>query len=340
LTTSPKVAVIVLNWNGKDDTLECLDSVFRIDYPNFEVVVVDNGSSDDTVPAIRRAFPRAHLIETGANLGYAGGNNVGIRHALEQDADFIFILNNDTTIAPDCLHHLVDAAEKHANTMVFGPLILEAESPDIIWTAGEYFADDGFGCFHHQQGKTLAELDASDTWKCDWINGAAFFTRAQAWKDIGLFDERFFLVYEESDWCFRIRRNGYECRMVPKARVWHKVAGSFGSESSPLRAYFSTRNQLLFAEKNLPWKIWLTLIGRAMRRLVPKIALSLNGENSLAKQIYWSLKDSAALWHSPRQKAIRAGIRDYFFRRFGDCPPEIRELQNRWKNSHRTQNGI
>ena len=245
----PKVAIIILNWNGRDDTLACLESVFEIDYPNYEVIVVDNGSSDDSVPAIRQRFPPVQLIETGENLGYAGGNNVGIEHALQSGSDYLFILNNDTTVAPDILKHLVAAAETYPDTAAFGPIVLEMERPDIIWTAGEHFAADGLSCVHHLQGSRLSELDGLDRQEWDWINGAAFFARAKVWREIGLFDSRFFLVYEESDWCFRARRAGYRCRVVPEARVWHKVAGSFGGEASPLRAYFSARNQLLFAEK-------------------------------------------------------------------------------------------
>ncbi|WP_022948507.1 glycosyltransferase family 2 protein [Methylohalobius crimeensis] len=251
MNAPPKVSIIILNWNGRDDTLACLDSVFKIDYPNFDVVVVDNGSTDDSVPAIRKAFPQAHLIETGKNLGYAGGNNVGIQYALNNKADYIFVLNNDTTVAPDVLTHLVQAAEKHPEAAVLGPVIYEMERPETIWTAGEAFGE-GFTCVHLRQGESETVLNKDDGRTVDWVTGAAFFTRSSALRDIGLFDERYFLVYEESDWCFRARRAGYSCLIVPQASVWHKVGSAFGSESSPLRTYFSTRNRLLFAEQNLP----------------------------------------------------------------------------------------
>ena len=328
--TSPKVDIVILNWNGKDDTLACLESVFQIDYPSYEVIVVDNGSTDDSVPTIRQAFPQAHLIETGENLGYAGGNNVGIRHALERGADFIFVLNNDTTVAPDILTHLVNAAAAHPDTAAFGPVILEQEYPDRIWTAGEHFAEDGLTCVHYRHGKMLSELDREKHRRCDWINGAAFFARASFWKKNGFFDKRFFLVYEESDWCFRARKLGHPCRMAPKARVWHKVAGSFGSESSPLRAYFSTRNQLLFAEKNLPKATWFKLVRRAFIKLMPTLPQLTEQTTSVHKKIYWALRDSARHWRHPRQRAIRRGIVDYFTRRFGNCPDTIHDLNRRW----------
>lgn len=329
LISSPKVAIIILNWNGRDNTLACLDSVFKIDYPNFDVVVVDNGSTDDSVPTIRKAFLQPHLIETGKNLGYAGGNNVGIRYALEAGADYVLIINNDTTVAPDVLTHLLQAAKKHPEAAVLGPVIYEMERPEVIWTAGEVFGE-GFTCLHLRQGESETVLNKDDRHAVDWVTGAAFFTRSSALRDTGLFDERYFLVYEESDWCFRARRAGYSCLIVPQASVWHKVGSAFGSESSPLRIYFSTRNRLLFAEQNLPRKVWLKLIARALKRLIPSLLSPKHSPEPLFKRLYWALRDSLLLWQDPRQKAVRAGIRDYFLRRFGNCPEEIRNLSNQW----------
>ncbi len=323
--TLPKVSIVILNWNGRDDTLACLDSVFKIDYPNFEVVLIDNGSTDDSVLAIRKAFPQSHLIETGKNLGYAGGNNVGIRYALEQGADFVFILNNDTKIAPDALTHLVQAAEKNPKAAVLGPVIYEMERPEIIWTAGEAFGE-GFTCVHLRQGESKTALDQDDGRLVDWVTGAAFFLRASVLRDTGLFDERYFLVHEESDWCFRARRAGYSCLIVPQASVWHKVGSSFGGESSPLRAYFSTRNRLLFAEQHLARTSWLKLLVQSLKRLVPRFSLPPAEDVPFIKRFYWALHDSHSLWRDSRQKAIRRGVFDYLMRRFGDCPPQIRTL--------------
>lgn len=335
--TYPKVVIVILNWNGKEDTLACLESVFAIDYPNFQVVVVDNGSSDDSVPAIRQAFPQACLIETGKNLGYAGGNNVGIRYALEHEAEYVFILNNDTKVAKDVLTHLVAEAEKDPQAAALGPVICYMDRPEIIWTAGEVF-DKEFTCVHLHQGESLSRLKQGETPYVDWITGAALFARASALQTIGLFDERCFLVYEESDWCFRARKQGLGCRIVPQAIVWHKVASSFGSESSPLRAYFSARNQLLFAERHLPKAAWLKLLRRSLKRFLPKF-LAPKANGVFPKKYYWALRESWQLWQNPKQIAIRKGVLDYLLRRFGDCPNEIRSLAQ-WRAMHREDSTI
>src|ERR1041385_7762298 len=118
----PSVAVILVNWNGKSDTLECLRSLEQDTYRLKRVIVVDNGSTDDSVEAIRRAHPLTNVIETGTNLGFTGGNNVGIRYALSSGSDYVFLLNNDTTVAPDAVQALVDAAEAESSYHILSPM--------------------------------------------------------------------------------------------------------------------------------------------------------------------------------------------------------------------------
>ena len=127
----PKVSIIVLNWNGRNDTLECLESVERIEYPNFDVVVVDNGSNDDSVAAIHAKFPEITLLETGKNLGYAGGNNVGIHHALQQNANYILLLNNDTVVDPALVQQFVEAGQLMPEGGAFGAKIYLYSKPDL-----------------------------------------------------------------------------------------------------------------------------------------------------------------------------------------------------------------
>ena len=132
----PKVYIIILNWNGRDDTLECIESVRNIDYPNFTVVVVDNGSSDDSVEAIHDKFPEITVLETGKNLGYAGGNNVGIRYVLRHRADFILLLNNDTIVDRKILSSFLDAVQLVGHSGIFGAKISFYSDPNKIWYAG------------------------------------------------------------------------------------------------------------------------------------------------------------------------------------------------------------
>ena len=145
--------VVILNWNGRDDTLACLESVARIDYPNFRVIVADNGSSDGSVDAIRRAYPDVHLIENHANLGFAAGNNSAIAHALESGAEFVFLLNNDTVVDPAILSAFVDAAERMPDGGVFGAKIYYYGDKQKLWYAGGYWDAETLSFNEHGAGE-------------------------------------------------------------------------------------------------------------------------------------------------------------------------------------------
>ena len=167
---TPSVYIIVLNWNGKDDTLECLASIAAIQYADFETVVVDNGSSDDSVAAIRAQRPELHIIETGQNLGFAEGNNVGIKYAMAHHADYIFILNNDTTVDPLLLQHLVSSAQRHPDAGIIGPKTYYHAHPQVIWSAGGYW--DNHQCCFEQTGDGEFDKGQYDTPQpCDFIVG-------------------------------------------------------------------------------------------------------------------------------------------------------------------------
>jgi len=320
-----KVFIIILNWNGKADTLACLSSLQQITYPEYEIVVVDNGSSDDSVKQIKSLHPAVTLIETGQNLGYAEGNNVGIRYALEQHADYVLLLNNDTTVAPDFLEQLVLAAQQHPDTGVFGATLFYMDKPGIVWFAGAKWNFQTLSFDYPYQDQKLPENINTET---DYACGAALFFRADVAQSIGLLDARFFLVWEESDWCLRATRADYGCIMVPSAYVWHKVGASFDGESSPLRQYFSYRNRLLWAEKNLSKKDLLHLIKNSFRAFYPKFTVSKTVDAPLIKRFIWAINEWKVSWFSPILRAKRRGIIDYMFRNFGDCPESIRKLNN------------
>ncbi len=197
---SPRVAVIILNWNGKEDTLECLASVGQLDYPNYEVVVVDNGSSDDSTNAISKQYPDVTVLQTGENLGYAGGNNVGIRWALGHDADFVFLLNNDTIVSPDLLSAFVSAENILPANSVLGAKIFFYDKSDTLWFAGGRWQSESNRLEHigHDQANGP---DFNHFAQVDYITGCALFASAATFKEVGLLDESFFLTYEETDWC-------------------------------------------------------------------------------------------------------------------------------------------
>ena len=330
----PCVWIVVLNWNGLVDTLACLESLGKLRYEPRRVVVVDNGSTDGSVSALRQAVSSCgfDLVEAGKNLGYAGGNNLGIRYALDRQADFVLVLNNDTTVDPTLLQELLSAAARNPSAGCFAPWIFYLHDRERVWFTRSEWSPAKNAFTAPGKGQLVSELriESTDT---DYVCGAALFFRASVARKIGLFDERFFLVYEDTDWCCRARRAGFGCLSVPNARVWHKVASSFGSEASPLRTYFSTRNKLLWAEKNAsPADRWRA-VRRALARLNPSAPID-RSAGSPHKVLWWALRAYLREWsrkaRDPQEIAHRRGVLDYALRRFGDCPPQIRTLTGRW----------
>jgi hypothetical protein len=331
----PKVSIIVLNWNGKDDTLECLESVCQIDYPNFDIIVVDNGSSDDSVKAIQNKFPEVTVLETKRNLGFAGGNNVGIRYALKHGAEYILLLNNDTIVDSHLLKSFINASRVVQQEAIWGAKIYYYSQPDKIWYAGARWVNKVSGFHHVGQGCIDNGQDYSSIVETDYACGCALFINAELLNRIGLLDEEFFLTFEETDLCYRARRAGFKSYFVPEAKVWHKVSTSFGGERSALYSYFLMRNRLLWAEKNLPIVKRLVLYKHVFYELSiyllpPRFRLNKSGNNSLFKGIYRSVaeyKNSCMKkYKDPIIKARLWGMRDYFLRHFGNCPESVKSL--------------
>lgn len=333
-TVRPYVAIIILNWNGKLDTLECLASIENLDYSAYEVVVVDNGSTDDSVDQIKSEFPNITVLETGANLGYAGGNNFGIRFAVERSANYVLVLNNDVVVAPNLLTEFVEAAGMLPEGSVLGAKVFSYDQPDRLCSlAGQW--DSELGGFHYI-GQDDKDGPGYDRFlQVDYIVGCAMFINAKTLADVGLLDERFFLNYEETDWCFRAKELGYRCILVPKAKLWHKVSSSFGGSQSPIHAYFMSRNELIWARKHLSAaerrKVKQRRIANAKRILFPHLHIPCKERRS-AKALIWSI----ATWvktikrniADPTNRAMLLGLRDYYLGRYGNCPKKVRMLRN------------
>lgn len=295
----PQVVVVVLNWNRLADTLACLGSLKRLEYPNYEVVVVDNGSSDGSPAVIRQRFPKVVVIENKENLGYAGGNNVGLRYAMERSANYALLLNNDTVVDHRFLSILVGAAEDDPAVGMAGPLICYFDRPGVIWSAG--------GEIDWQRGTTqmigLNEVDAGQYGRMrevHFVTGCALLVKSEVLRQVGLLDERFFAYFEETEWCVRTKRAGFKILFVPQARMWHKISPQCQSVS-PTVHYYMTRNRLLFLKAigaGLP--AWLhTLVIEYLRTLVS-----------------WSIRPRWRGRRLLRNVMVRA-MRDYFLKRWG-----------------------
>lgn len=294
----PGVIIIVLNWNGLADTLECLESLARLDYPDYEVVVVDNGSTDGSVKTIRAHFPAVGILENGENLGYAEGNNVGIRFALSRGAEYIFVLNNDTLVDSQALSGLVDVAIAHPEAGFLGPKVYHRESPQVIQSAGGMFNKYWESCYRGMDEIEQGQFE--ELMGVDFVCGCAVLVSRRVIEQIGLLDPRFFLYREDIDWCYRATRAGFRVLYVPSAKVWHRSPHIREAEL-PRTTYYMARNALLFLAKNGlgPTEIGKVLIFRQLRPLLS-----------------WTIKPK---WRHKRRNrdALLRGITDFFRGKFG-----------------------
>jgi GT2 family glycosyltransferase len=243
-----KVYVIVLNWNGKEDTLECLESLRTTDYDNYQVVLVDNGSEDDSVRAVRERFPEVEIVETGANLGFAGGNNVGMHYALEKGADYLYLINNDTTVHPDYLKELVAAAEADPRVGSAGSKIYYHSEPQRIWFAGgkiNWLCNKGehIGLDEMDEGQYDEQKEAG------YLTGCSLLVKREVVEKVGVLADDYFLYYEDADYSLRIKNAGYKNLYVPTSRIYHKVSRSTKPGSSSY-VYYHVRNGLVNARRN------------------------------------------------------------------------------------------
>lgn len=256
-----KVTVVILNYKVKELTLKCIESVQSSDYKDLSIILVDNNSEDGIEEEVKDK--NINFIQTGKNLGYSGGNNVGIKKALENGADYVFILNPDTKITSDCISKLVDNLEKE-NAGVVGPKIY-FKGNKTIWFAGGIF-DKANVIGSHRGVDEIDKGQYDQTIETDFITGAAMMVRKDVFEKISLFDERFFLYYEDSDFCFRARNAGFKVMYIPFALIFHENARSTGL-GSPLQDYYITRNRMLFASKFLPFRTKFALFREALKNI-------------------------------------------------------------------------
>lgn len=342
----PKVYIVILNWNGWQDTIECLESVYCQDYKNFKVIVCDNASEDNSIQHIQAwaqgteqfrlsndspvfsltssvvtkpintrvispenseseknsSEKQAELIiiETGGNLGFAGGNNVALRYAQQQDDfDFVWLLNNDTVIEAHCLSHMVNYSQKYSGPNLCGSKIMFYDNPDVIQALGGngYNKWTGNASMTYGRGKSVYEKIDHRYYesRLAYITGASLLLPKSFLREIGLMEESYFLYYEEIDWC--IRNNGaYSLCYAPDAKVYHKEGSSIGSPSgerpsSLLSDFYLFRNKLKFTRRYFPEALMTTylmtilqLINRARRGQWDKVKLIaqvLMGKNTL-----------------------------------------------------------
>jgi len=251
---SPCVITIILNTNRRDDTLACLRSLRDSSYKNHKTIILDNASTDGSVEAFRSQFPAVQIISLSENQGYAGNNNVGIEVAMDQIADWVFVLNEDTVLAVDCLEQMVAAGERDDATGIVGPMVYHFDEPEIIQSAGGALGRN-WDSVHLSQNE-IDDGRFRQPAEVDWISGCAILVRWEVIAQIGMFDERFFYYWEETEWCLRARKYGWKIILAPQAKLWHKgVQRDY--QPDPSVTYYDTRNRFLMMSKHhAPLRIW------------------------------------------------------------------------------------
>ncbi|PKP61969.1 glycosyltransferase family 2 protein [Candidatus Atribacteria bacterium HGW-Atribacteria-1] len=254
----PKVAIIVLNWNGKQDTIECLESLKQITYSNYEILLVDNGSTDGSVKYFKERYPEIEIIVNEENLGFAEGNNIAMKVALKDKyVKYIALLNNDTKVEPYWLEELVKVAESDERVGSCQSKMLLMSNPMVVDAVGISITRSGGAI---QDGYETRDIGQYDQVKEIFgvCAGAALYRREML-TQIGLFDEDFFAYYEDVDLALRARLAGWKSMYVPKAIVYHVHSATFG-KNSPFKLYFLTRNEYYYKIKNLPTSILIRFL--------------------------------------------------------------------------------
>jgi len=329
---NPTVAIIILNWNGWSDTVECLESVYQINYPNYHVVVVDNHSSDNSIQKINdyalgklevksnffkydptnkpigivqynrenweikkksNTNKQLILIKNEINYGFAEGNNIGIKFAFKNfNTDYILLLNNDIVVDKDFLRILVQEGEKDTKIGLLGPKMYYYDNPNVIWCIG--------GKIDWKLARGLhVGIDEEDKGQYnrkkafEYINGSSLLIKKEVFDKVGLLDKRFFLYFEETDLTLRASKNGYESLYVPNAKIWHKISKSGGGIKKEIGLYYITRNRWLFMKK---WaskgNFFIFVFLQIFAAIILPTFMSIYYKNRILFQAYYN-----GLWH-------------------------------------------
>jgi len=314
----PSVAVILVNWNGYVFTSQCLRSLEEVDFSNFQTIVIDNGSSDDSLFRLEKEFTRPVYLKSTENLGYAEGNNLGIRYALEKGYDYLLLLNNDTEVEPDFLSLLVNYMLQHPDKKlgVVQPLIMCNHDRKIIWSAGGKFRKALGDSQTILAGKTESDAGLSNAYPIDWATGCCMLLTAECIRDTGLLNAAYFAYFEDVDWSLRIRSKGYSLYAVAAAKIYHEAGASSKKTNAegtlhPIVFYYTSRNQLFQLRKHVQfpyswsaWPIQLTKLGLWM------LYFLLKGRRTKLAAVYWGIRDGILL--NPDKEIPTSWRRDSF----------------------------
>lgn len=283
---SKKVAIILVNYNGKRDTEDCIKSLREIRYDNYEIIIVDNCSTDGSKEYITNKYKDVIYIYSDKNLGFSGANNYGIDYALSNNADYILLLNNDTEVDVDFLDIMINEYEKDSKIGIMTSTILYFSEKSKVWYGGGKHNYILGNSYHENQGKNIKTLDLHVR-EVSFISGCVMLISRNVIENVGKLSEEYFLYHEDTDYCLKVMKRGYKLIYVPQAKVYHKVSSSTNKISN-LHDYYYTRNRFIVIEKN-----------------------SRGLERNIAKIFCYIASFKRSITNKQGRNAIRKGVNDY-----------------------------
>lgn len=257
---NPLVYIIILNWNGKELTLDCLKSLAKVQYDNSKILVVDNGSIDDSVKVIKQKYPNVEILQLENNIGYAAGNNAGFEHIKNANVEYVIFLNNDTIVDTNFIDPVVKPLMENPETYQTVPKIFYAEKPNKIWYAGGKI-NKWFGLVYHEGIRKIDDESFNNSKLTDYATGCCFCMRTEDYAELSGFDTSFPMYGEDVDLSLRIKAKGKNIFYEPNSVIWHKVSASVGGELSfvKLKRKFSGLIKLFGKHANIIQKITIML---------------------------------------------------------------------------------
>jgi hypothetical protein len=260
----PSVVVVVLNWNGEHDTAACLDSLLAQRGLSFDILLIDNASPDGSGARLHARYPALPYLQTGENLGYAGGNNLGLEWARARGTEWVVVVNNDTVADPDCLRRLLDVAVTDPRIASLAPLIVRFDDPERIWFAGgRHDRVRAIGVHEHWNApvaRVLDRLDGAPWHECSFLTGCCLLLRCAAIEEVGPFQADYFAYVEDLELSARLANAGWRMGWVPRARLAHRVP-ALGTEPTPMQIRLRDRNRRRLARRGYraPWRVLFSL---------------------------------------------------------------------------------
>lgn len=274
----PLVYLLILNYKGYDDTCECIESLLEIQYSNCKLLIIDNDSQDGSEERLRERYPDIEIIQTHKNLGFAGGNNVGIKYAMDKSADYIGILNNDIIVDKNFLNVLVSTMESDKEIGIIGPAVCDYNNRGKVISAGakmSLLTGEGVYIYVNEDYANISR----NVIMCDYVNGCCMLVSADTINKVGYLPEIYFMYFEETEWCLKARKCGLKVVCDTSSVIWHKESAAIGDDS-PLKQYYLSRNRVLFIKRNANFfqklvfniYIWLQMFYRSL----------------IGRKIYWN----------------------------------------------------